>query len=116
MANKPPVRAIFDNVHTLTTEIITSSQPFKALLKDEVPRRVEEAHKAKKLFATIFEINTTNVYIELHKRNWVQALEACLLWYVEDEDYTTCTRIKGLIKSIKNKEHKPSIKANTDGE
>ena len=98
-----PVRAIFENVGGLSAQEIESSNVLKDLLKIEVPKAIEYAIKNKKTFASIFEINDSNSYIELHKNQWIFALETCILFYVEEEDYEACNKMTKLIESIKSK-------------
>ena len=97
------VRALFDNVHNLPVENIAQSQVLKDLLKKHIPLSIENAIVANKVYATVFEINDSANYIEIHKNNWIQALETCLVWYVEEEDYEMCTHIKNLILAIQEK-------------
>ena len=74
--------------------------------KKEVPASIEYAIENKKTFASIFEINDSNCYIELHKNQWIQALETCILFYIEEEDYEACNKITKLIEKIKKKPKK----------
>jgi len=104
---RKPVRALFDNLDQLTSEQISKSDILKQLVKKHAPLAIEEAIVDKKIYASLFEINDSGQYIEVHKNHWVQALETCLVWYVEDEDYEMCTHIKNLIQSIQDK-NKPS--------
>jgi hypothetical protein len=105
-----PIRAIFDGVHQLTTEDVVKSTPFKILLKEKVPHIIEEAYKTNSIFATLFEINDSGCYIELHKNDWTNALESCITMFVEDEDYNTCGKITALIHDIKDKHKRLSKK------
>lgn len=98
-----PIRAIFDNLSSLTSEDILSSDIFKQLVKSETPAAIERAMQEKKAYATLFEINNTASYIDIPKRNWQSALESCLQWYIEDEDFDKCIHIKDLIKKIQEK-------------
>jgi hypothetical protein len=98
-----PIRAIFDGVHDLKTEDVVKSAPFKLLLKEKTPQIIEESYKANSVFATLFEINDSGCFIELHRNDWINALEACIAMYVEDEDYNTCGKITALIHEIKDK-------------
>lgn len=100
---KEIVKAVFDNLDQLTKEDIISSQMFKDVLKRHVPRAIEEAIAGKKAFATVFEINSTNSFIDIHKNYWADSLSVCLNWYLEDgsEDYETCNRISKMIESLK---------------
>jgi len=97
------VRAIFDNVESLSSDQIKDSEILKSLLKNEVPRAIEDAMINKKSFASLFEINSTNNFVEIHKNYWADSLSKCLHWYLEDgtEDYETCNHISKLIESIK---------------
>jgi len=98
-----PARAIFENIGTLSAQEIESSNILKDLLKVEVPRAIQYAIENKKTFASIFEVNDSNSYIELHKNQWIFALETCILFYVEQEDYESCNKMTKLIESIKSK-------------
>jgi hypothetical protein len=103
--NRPP-RAVFDNIESLTAQDIQTSEVLKTLIKKETPKAIEFALDNKKTFASIFEINDSNSYIELHKNQWVQALETCILFYIEEEDYESCNKITKLIEKIKKKPKK----------
>ena len=98
-----PVRAIFENVSSLQAQDIEASSILRDLLKVEAPKAIEYAIQNKKTFASIFEINDSNSYIELHKNQWILALETCILFYVEQEDYEACNKMTKLIESIKTK-------------
>lgn len=101
--NQSPIKALFNNITKLTKEDISNSKDFKFMLKTEIPKRIEKALKDKKDVATIFEINSSNTYIEIGKSDWITSLEKCMEWYGEDEDYTTCIKLKELVKTIKEK-------------
>jgi hypothetical protein len=98
-----PARALFENISALKAQDIEASDILKDLLKLEVPKAIEYAIENKKTFASIFEINDSNSYIELHKNQWIFALETCILFYVEQEDYEACNKMKKLIELIKSK-------------
>jgi hypothetical protein len=99
---KRPIRALFDNPELLKSEDVAKSEILRDLLKSHVPLAIENAIIKKKIYASIFEINDSNQFIEIHKNNWVQSLETCLVWYVEDEDYEMCNHIKNLIFTIQD--------------
>lgn len=100
---RKPVRALFDNLDSLTSEHIAKSDILKELIKKHAPLAIEEAIVDKKIYASLFEINDSGQYVEIHKNQWIQALETCLLWYVEDENYEMCTHIKNLIHTLQEK-------------
>jgi hypothetical protein len=115
---KRPVRALFDRPEQLQAEEVAKSEILKDLLKNHVPLAIENAIIKKKIYASVFEINDSKQFIEIHKNNWIQALETCLVWYVEDEDYEMCNHIKNLIFTIQDKKkgNKISIQQNkSDG-
>jgi len=109
------VRALFEQPETLRAQDIAGSEILKQLLKVHIPNSIEDAIVNNKVYAPIFEINDTDHYVEIHKNHWVQALETCLLWYIDDENYEMCNHIKNIIKSIQEKPKKVSVKKNKDG-
>ena len=112
------VRAIFNSPELLTAKEISQSEILKALLKKHLPIAIEDALVANKIYAALFEINDSKHFIDIHKNHWIQALETCLVWYVDEEDYEMCNHIKNLIHAIHDK-YKPklSLKKNKkDGE
>lgn len=111
------VRAVFDNPHDLTPESVAKSQELKTLIKSQIVESIKLASDANKTYASVFEINDSSHYVEIHKKHWAQALETCLLWYVEDENYEKCKEIKELIYKIKNKGSKRiNLNDNDSGE
>lgn len=107
-------RALFENLSEVSKESLLESESFKKLIKDQAPNAIEEAYKGKKVFASLFEINTSGNFIEIHRNYWIQALESCLIWYIEDEDYETCNNIKNLVKELQTKQRR--FKTQPDGE
>jgi hypothetical protein len=112
MASKKrkPVRARFDNLEEVTYEALAKSQILKDLVIGILPEAIEEAMGANKHYAQLFEINTSSSYVDIHKRDWVPALESCLAYYIAKEDYDTCRKITVLIESIKLKKQGLKIK------
>lgn len=117
MAKRKHVRAIFQDVDKLSSEDIAKSQALKDLLKTQVPVCIFEAHIANRQVASVFEINDSDHYIEIHKRDWPQALETCIIWYLETEEYEKCTKLRNMIEEIQKKPTKKlNIKKENDGE
>lgn len=110
MSNKRPIRALFDDIHNLTAEEIESSNILKDLLKNEIPKCIKQAHKNKKTYASIFEINSSNQFIEIHKKDFISALESCVVLNVEDENYEVCSEISELIQEIKTSKRTQKVK------
>ena len=110
------LRAVFDNPHDLSADQVSSSKDLKKLIKESAPESIKLAFDANKQYATVFEINDSSYYVEVHKKNWVQALETCMLWYVEDENYEMCTKIKDLVNEIQNRGKKNKLNLDNSGE
>ena len=100
---KKVIRAVFDDPNGVSPESVANSQDLKKLIKLHVYDYIKTAFESNKTFAPLFEINDSSYYVELHRKHWVQALETCMIWYVEDENYEMCTKIKDLIKDINGK-------------
>jgi hypothetical protein len=100
---KKVVRAMFDDPHGVEAKKVAESQDLKKLIKQHAPVAIQLALDARKTYASLFEINDSACYVDLHKKEWINALETCLLWYVEDENYEMCTKIKDLINNIKKR-------------
>jgi len=109
-----PIRAIIENVRQLSEEQIASSEILKNLLMEEIPKAIELAYSNKKIYASIFEINATEEFVEIHKRDWEKALEKCVSHYISKEDYETCTRIRDLMSKISKKRDSLTLKTGSD--
>jgi hypothetical protein len=116
MAKRKTIRALFDNIHELTSEEIAKSQQLKNLLMMQVPVSVYEAHQSNKQYATVFEINTTDHYIEIPKKDWIPAIETCIMWYLESEEYEKCSKLKEIIDQIQKKASKKITVKTEDNE
>jgi hypothetical protein len=106
------VRAVFENLRNLRSEDIESSEILKELLKNEVPKSIQLAHESKKIFASVFEINSTGAYLEIHRNHWIPALETVILWRIEsdrEEDYKMCAKLRDLIVKIRESNRSKKI-------
>jgi hypothetical protein len=112
-----PVRAIIENLHELTHEDITSSGVLEDLLMEEIPGAIDKAVTEGKQYASLIEINSTGEYVDLHKRDWIKALNSCVTYFAspEVEDYETCSKISELIEKLSKKKGKLKIKTTEDG-
>ena len=115
MAKRKTIRALFDDIENLTAEEIVKSAQLKELLQSQVPLSIYDAYLAKKQYAVIFEINASDSYIEIPKRYWISALETCIVWFLENEEYEKCSKIKAIIAEIQKKPNKLTIKTEIDG-
>tara|TARA_R110000868_G_scaffold397496_1_gene670214 strand:- start:780 stop:1127 length:348 start_codon:yes stop_codon:yes gene_type:complete len=110
MAKRKTIRALFEDLNNLRAEEIAKSQQLKELLKSQVPLTIYDAHLTNKQYASIFEINDSENYIEISKKDWISALETCISWFLETEEYEKCTKLKAIIVEIQNKPKKITIK------
>lgn len=114
MDKKRKVRAIIRDLDKATYDDLVKSEPLKELIIKETPTSIESAVKNRSTFATIFEINNSNTFLEIHKKDWIPALESCIAYYVKKENYEECTRINALINEIRSRNNKMRIKTNYD--
>jgi hypothetical protein len=101
MATRKIPRAVFEPLSDVTAADIEDNPILLALVKKETPLAIDEAFRAKKTFATLFEINTTGMYIDIPKGQWIPALEQCIAYKLEEEKFEDCIVIKNLIEEIR---------------
>lgn len=106
MPKQRRIRAIIDHVESYSYSELVSSEQLKELVYKETPLAIEEAIKHKSQYATIFEINNTGHYVEIPKKDWVSALNACIADNVAKEDYKQCARLNELVQKIESKQQK----------
>lgn len=88
--NKRPFRVNFENLSEMKSEDLMGSEVLVKVLKIEVPKAINLAIKEKKLYAVVFEINTSGVYVEIHKKDWIRAINSCIDLYTKEEEYEKC--------------------------
>lgn len=103
MKNRRVIRAIFDNIEGVSSEDIAGSEILKNLLSENVPQSIARAHSMNQDHATVFEINTSECYVEIPKSQWVPALESIISWYSDEkvQDYEKCAEIAKLVQAVK---------------
>lgn len=111
------IRAIFDNLDQMSAEDIAESEILKNLLSENLPNSIRRAHSTKQEYATIFEINASECYVEIHRSQWVNALQTIISWHSDEkvQDYEKCVELRKLIEAITvinttSKEQKPKTK------
>lgn len=70
-------------------------QVYKSLIEG-----VSEAIKTNKEEIKLCEVKYTNTYLTVHKNNWSSSLARALNFYIEQEEYEECSKIKNLINKI----------------
>lgn len=94
-------RALFEPMSDMLASDLEENDILLELVKREAPSAIEEAFKAKKTFATLFEINTTGMFLDIPKNYWIPALEQCIAYNLEEEKFEDCVSIKNLIEQIR---------------
>ena len=94
-------RALFEPLEEAKASDLVANETLISLVKRETFVAIQEAFKNKKTFATLFEINTTGMYIDIPKQYWIPALEQCINFKLEDERFEECIPIKELINEIR---------------
>lgn len=115
--NSRKVKAYIENLSSYTSEELLTSETLRDLVIKEVPNAIEEAIKNKSQYATLFEVNNSNHYIDLHKKDWASALSACLSVNITIENYPECSRINSILTRLQqsNKQSKTITKTKIDG-
>lgn len=94
-------KALFEPLHDIQASDLLESTALLELLKKETPLAIEEAHRNKKTFATLFEINGLGFFIDVPKQYWIPALEQCINFKLEEEKFEECIPLKKLIDELK---------------
>ena len=103
---KRPFRVNFENIHDMRTEDLLHSDVLIRVIKQEVPKAIDRAIKEKKTYATVFEINTFDVFIEIHKKDWINALSSCMQLHTDSEEYEACIQISKTLELLNKKNEK----------
>ena len=94
-------RALFEPLNDVQASDLEDNDALLELVKNEAPVAIEEAFKARKTFATLFEINTIGMFLDIPKNYWIPALEQCIAYKLEEEKFEDCVTIKNLIDKIR---------------
>ncbi len=119
MAKRQIPKAIFEPWEGIAAEELLETPQLVTLVKKEAPLAIREAFNNKKTFATLFQVNHSEYYIDIPKPYWIDALEECIKYLLEDQKYEECSDIKKLIDDIKTGTRvvsNKSLKQPKDGE
>jgi rRNA-processing protein FCF1 len=89
---------------TTPVDLILEAEVLVELVHTEVLPAIQQALKAKKNAATLFEINSSDSYIELPKSEWVTAIDSCISYYSKKERYELCTELTTLKSKLTTSE------------
>lgn len=114
MAKRQIPKAVFEPWDGFTAEDLLDTPALVHLVKKETPLAIKDAFANKKTFATLFQINHSENYIDIPKSYWIPALEECIKYLIEEQRYEECGNLKELIDSIK-KGTKRTVKKSENG-
>lgn len=101
MSKRQIPKAFFEPLEDIQASDLLENDDLMKLIKIETPKAIEEAFRNKKTFATLFEINGMDLYLDIPKQYWVPALEQCIRFMIEEEDFEKCIPLRNLIEEIK---------------
>ena len=61
---------------------------------------ISEAIKNKKDKIKLCEVKNSNTYITVEKQEWKGSLDSALQFYINEEEYEECSKIKNLIDKL----------------
>lgn len=118
MAKRQIPKALFEPFEHVEVANLLDNEALITMIKRETPLAIEEAFKQRKTFATLFEIGGTDFFLDLPKQSWISALESCIAFKLEEEEFEDCIAIKNLIEQIRKGNKiipKKSINKKEDG-
>lgn len=101
MSKRQIPKAFFEPLEDIQASDLLDNEALLSMIKKETPIAIEEAFRNKKTFATLFEINAMDLYLDIPKQYWVPALEQCISFKLTEEDFESCIKLRDLIEEIK---------------
>ena len=77
-------------------EAILQAEVLVELVHREVPIAIQQAINSKKSTAVLFQINSSDAYLELPKSEWISAIDTSILHYSQKEKYELCKELTTL--------------------
>lgn len=114
MAKRLIPKALFEPLEHIQSSDLLDNEHLLEMIKTETPIAIKEAFQNKKTFATLFEINGLGLYLDIPRNHWIPALEQCIKFKLEEENFEDCVKLRDLIEEIK-KPIKRISKKETDG-
>lgn len=93
------------NIHPIEItppEAIVQADVVVELVHGEVLPAIQEALKSKKSSAVLFQINSSDAYLELPKSEWLTAIDTSISHFSQKEKYELCNELS-VLKSKLNK-------------
>ena len=89
---------------TTPVEALLEAEVLVELVHLEVLPAIQQAIKAKKSTAILFQINSSDAYTEIPKSEWVTAIDSCISYYSKKERYELCTELTTLKSKLTTSE------------
>jgi prophage antirepressor-like protein len=83
-----------------SVEMLTSIPQFNKAVLSEVLPSIKHGIESKKDVATLFELNNSNVFLDIPKTHWKKSLQNVLKFYEDQEDYNKCIECRDLISKL----------------
>lgn len=94
-------KAFFEPLEDIQASDLLDNEALLDMIKKETPLAIEEAFRNNKTFATLFEINGMELYLDIPKQYWIPALEQCIGFKLTEEKFEDCIKLRDLIEEIK---------------
>lgn len=108
MAKKSVViRADIKDLELATADDLVKSEQLNNLVRWSTVASITASLKNKKQFATLFQIGTTEYYLEMHRDQWISALQSIMEFKMQQDtkdSYEECAKLRDLIAEIKESE------------
>lgn len=88
-------------------EMLLESEVLVDLVYSEVLPAIQDALKARKSFATLFRINSTDAHLELPKSSWISAIDKCISYNSQKEKYEVCNELTTLKTKLNRSDKQP---------
>lgn len=83
-------------LNSYTVDNILEIDTIVNIVHSEVLPAIEQAVKGKKTVATLFQINSTDAYLELPKTSWIRAIDKSITYNSHRERYEVCKELTTL--------------------
>lgn len=104
MASKKEVRRVplmkVASSNKFTHEHLLENNAFINAVYGETVNGIEDAIKNNNKSAILFLLGNSDAHVEINKLDWKVALESCIDYYIESEQYELCVSIKKLIGKL----------------
>ena len=84
-----------------THEHLLESETFIKAVYYETVNGIEDAITNNNKIAILFLIGNSDAHVEINKPEWEIALQSCIEYYSQLEEYELCVKIKKLMDKIK---------------